>query len=82
VSGQNDAVATKKDRQAAAKLARRLLDAVARGELDAESPAARRLLRRIEGAVAAWEGEGSAAGAGSAGGGRLLEQSDDDADGV
>ena len=54
---QNDAVASKKDRQHAAELVRRLLAAVDRGEIDAGTPAARRLLRRLEGAAAAWEAE-------------------------
>lgn len=34
---------------------RRLLAVVEAGELDADTPQARRLLRRLEGAVAAWE---------------------------
>ena len=33
----------------------RLLAAVEAGELDADTPQARRLLRRLEGAVAAWK---------------------------
>jgi hypothetical protein len=47
-------VASRRDRQDAAQLARRILDSVERGELEAETPAARRLLRRLEGAAAAW----------------------------
>lgn len=39
-------------REAAAVL-RRILDAVGRGELDAETPQARRLARRMEGATGA-----------------------------
>ena len=54
---QNDAVARKKDRQEVAALARRILGAVERGEIEADSPAARRLLRRLEGATAVWEAE-------------------------
>ncbi len=42
---------THADRQDAADLLQRVVDAVAAGELDAESSQARRLLRRIEGAV-------------------------------
>ena len=48
---------TSKDRQEAAALVRRLLAAVEQGEIEADSPTARRLLRRLEGAVAAWEAE-------------------------
>jgi len=54
---QNDTVATKNDRQHAAQLVRRLLLAVERGEIESDTPTARRLLRRLEGAVAAWESE-------------------------
>lgn len=54
---QNDAVATKKDRLEGAALARRILSAVEQSELEADTPAARRLLRRLEGATAAWEAE-------------------------
>ncbi len=39
----------------AAEGLRRLLAAVEAGEIDAETPQARRLVRRLEGAVAAWE---------------------------
>ena len=45
------------NRREAADLLRRILAAVERGEIDAASPAARRLLRRLEGALAAWEAE-------------------------
>jgi len=40
--------------EAAAAL-RALLATVERGEIDADTPQARRLLRRLEGALAAWE---------------------------
>jgi hypothetical protein len=56
-AGKNEEMATRADGQEAAQLARRILDAVERGELDADSPAARRLVRRLEGAAAAWEAE-------------------------
>jgi hypothetical protein len=51
------AVATRRDRKHAAELARRILEAMERGELEADSPAARRLARRLEGAASAWEVE-------------------------
>ena len=54
---QNDAVVSKKDRQDGAELADRILTAVESDELEADSPAGRRLLRRLEGAVAAWQAE-------------------------
>jgi hypothetical protein len=41
----------------AAEVLRRLLEAIDRGELSADTPQERRLLRRIEGAAAAWAGE-------------------------
>lgn len=50
-------MATKKDRQDAAVLGRRVLAAIEAGEFEADTPSARRLLRRLEGAVAAWEAE-------------------------
>ena len=53
---------TKAERLEAAQLARRLLDAVERGDLEADTPAGRRLVRRIEGATAAWEAESRPAG--------------------
>lgn len=48
---------TKHERQEAAATVRRLLAAVECGGIDADSPAARRLIRRLEGAAAAWEVE-------------------------
>jgi hypothetical protein len=43
------------DQAEAAEALKRLLEAVEGGEIDADTPQARRLLRRLEGAVAAWE---------------------------
>lgn len=48
---------TKKDRLEAAEGIRRLLDLVEQGEIEADSPQARRLLRRLEGAQAALEAD-------------------------
>ena len=48
---------TNRDRQEATAVVRRLLATVERGEIEADTPAARRLLRRLEGAAAAWEVE-------------------------
>lgn len=39
----------------AVEVVRAILQAVERGEIEAETPQARRLLRRLEGAVAAWD---------------------------
>jgi hypothetical protein len=39
----------------AAQALRRILVAIDQGEIDAEDPKARALLRRLEGAVAAWD---------------------------
>jgi hypothetical protein len=47
-------VARERDRREAAAAIRRLLDAVERGEISADSPQERRMLRRLEGAAAAW----------------------------
>ena len=44
------------DQREAAEMLRRLLDAVGRGELTADTPAERRNLRRLEGMLAALEG--------------------------
>jgi hypothetical protein len=41
----------------AAAAIKRLLDAVDRGEIEADTPQARRLVRRLEGAFAAWKSE-------------------------
>jgi hypothetical protein len=46
------------DEVGAANVIRRLLAAVEEGEIEADTPQARRLLRRLEGAVGAWESEG------------------------
>lgn len=43
------------DAAEAAEAIRRLVEVVERGEVEADSPQARRLLRRFEGAFAAWE---------------------------
>ena len=48
-------------RKEAAAVLRRLLDAVDDGQLDAPGSQGARLLRRMEGAVAAWEAEVEAA---------------------
>jgi hypothetical protein len=45
----------KADEREAAEMLRRLLDAVDRGELSADTPAERRNLRRLEGMLAACE---------------------------
>ena len=45
----------------AAEALRRILEAVDAGEIDVEAPRAKQLLRRLEGAVAAWETEGRSA---------------------
>jgi len=42
-------------RAAAAQAVEALLGAVERGEIEADTPQARRLARRLEGAVAAWK---------------------------
>ena len=42
---------------AAAEVLSRLLAAVEAGEIEADTPQARRLVRRIEGAQGAWEAE-------------------------
>jgi transcription elongation GreA/GreB family factor len=39
----------------AAQAVRRLVTAIEKGEIDADSPKARALQRRLEGVVAAWE---------------------------
>lgn len=57
IEHKNVSVKPDNDRHEAAELLRRILAAVERGEIDAASPAARRLLRRLEGALAAWESE-------------------------
>jgi hypothetical protein len=49
------AVTTRRERAEAAAVLRRLLDAVESGELDVGSAHGRRLLRQLEGAVAALE---------------------------
>ena len=41
---------------------RRLLAAIENGEIDADDPKARALQRRLEGAVAAWDGAGGDGG--------------------
>jgi hypothetical protein len=43
----------------AAMILRRLLEAVEAGEIEADTPQARRLVRRLEGALGAWEVGGS-----------------------
>lgn len=43
------------DASEAAAILSRLLAAVEAGEIEADTPQARRLLRRLEGAVGAWE---------------------------
>ena len=48
----------KSDEREAAEMLRRLLEAVDRGELTADTPAERRNLRRLEGMLAALEGVG------------------------
>jgi hypothetical protein len=45
----------KSDERAAAEMLRRVLDAVDRGELTADTPAERRNVRRLEGMLAALE---------------------------
>jgi len=46
----------KSDQPAASEMLRRLLDAVDRGELTADTPPERRNVRRLEGMLAALEG--------------------------
>lgn len=50
-------MATARDRRAAARVLRRLVEAVDRGEVTADTPQDRRYLRRIEGAIAALEAD-------------------------
>jgi hypothetical protein len=55
----------RQDREAvteAAAALRALLEAVDRGEIEAETPQARRLVRRLEGALAALEADGDVRG--------------------
>lgn len=54
------AVTTKKDGKQAGDLTRRLVDAVEHGGPGGRHAAGRRLLRRLEGAIAAWQVEASA----------------------
>jgi transcription elongation GreA/GreB family factor len=49
---------SREDAAEAASALRRLLAAVESGEIDADTPRARVLLRRLEGVLAAWEVEG------------------------
>lgn len=54
-----------RDRADAAAVLRRILVAVDRGDLDAPGAAGGRLLRRMEGAAAAWKAAGPGPGQGS-----------------
>jgi hypothetical protein len=56
---QNDHAESGSSAEDAAAALRRLLEAVDAGEIEADTPQARRLLRRLEGAQAAWEVENS-----------------------
>jgi len=46
---------TGSDTEEAAEILRRVLEAVDRGELDADDPISRGMVRRMEGALAAWD---------------------------
>lgn len=53
--------ASSRQREEAAGMLRRLLAAVEEGDLDAPGSHGARLLRRMEGALAAWESQGGQA---------------------